>query len=235
MSDLHGNLDIKIEPCDVVCIAGDISPLKYQRNLPSMVPWLAKRFATWAQELPCEKVFLVSGNHDFVFESQIFRLDAIAAATSLGKVVYLENSEYIHEGKKFYGSPWVIGPANWAFYDNTGMLGMIDKSMPDDIDVAIFHQPLSMGGNGTVLQVPDRYIGETFVMDENYVKWLHPDFGSMSLDNIVMGKKPKYVITGHVHSGNHEWCETENGTKYANVSLLDENYKLKYKPTVFDI
>lgn len=36
LSDLHGNLIDNIEPCELVLICGDISPLKYQRSLPSI-------------------------------------------------------------------------------------------------------------------------------------------------------------------------------------------------------
>lgn len=240
ISDLHGNLVDNIPECDYLCIAGDISPLKYQRNLSSMVPWLAKRFALWAEKLPCKKVILVAGNHDFVFQNPDYRDDAIAAATAFGNVLYLENTTCEYDGIRFYGSPWVIGPPNWAFYDHTQQLPMIEETMPEDIDVAVFHQPLSCGKNGTVLQLPDWMIGQTFVVDDilsysDMDKQLHPDFGSASLDRIVMAKRPKYVLTGHVHSGNHEWYDVAEGIKVANVSLLDENYKLKYKPTVFEI
>lgn len=227
ISDTHGNLP-EIPQGDVLCIAGDISPLKYQRNLPSMVPWLAKRFATWADKLPVEKVVLVAGNHDFVFQSPEYRDAAIAAVTSLGKVVYLENSTYEHNGKLFYGSPWVIGPAGWAFYDETKQLEMIEETMPEGVDVAIFHQPLEYGGNGRVLQVPSWMIGQTF--DSSFLTddHLHPSYGSTALDNIVEKKAPKLVVTGHVHSGNHEIVSL-NDTMVANVSLLDEDYKLKYR------
>ena len=237
ISDLHGNLVDTVPECDVLCIAGDISPLKFQRNMPSMISWLAKRFAKWADELPCEKVIFVAGNHDFIFQSPEYRDDAIAAATALGNVVYLENSSYEYNGMKFYGSPWVTGPANWAFYDYTQQLPMIEETMPEDTDIAIFHQPLSCGRNGTVLQIPDWMVGQTFVIDDalDMEKHLHPDFGSTALDRIVMEKKPSYVLTGHVHSGNHEWYDVADGIKVANVSLLDENYKLKYKPMLFEI
>lgn len=227
ISDTHGNLP-EIPQGDVLCIAGDISPLKYQRNLPSMVPWLAKRFATWADKLPVEKVVLVAGNHDFVFQSPEYRDAAIAAVTSLGKVVYLENSTYEHNGKLFYGSPWVIGPAGWAFYDGTKQLEMIEDTMPEGVDVAIFHQPLEYGGNGRVLQVPSWMIGQTFDSSFLLDDHLHPSYGSTALDNIVEKKAPKLVVTGHVHSGNHEIVSL-NDTMVANVSLLDEDYKLKYR------
>lgn len=230
ISDIHGLLLDNIPECDVVCIAGDISPLKFQRNFPSMVPWLAKRFATWANELPCEKVIFVAGNHDFVFENKEFRDSAIAAATAFDKIVYLENSTYKYKGKTFYGSPWVIGPSGWAFYDETKKLKMIENTIPGKVDVAIFHQPLEYGDNGRVLQVPSWMVGSTYpselLKDPNF---LHPSYGSTALDEIVEKKSPKLVMTGHVHSGNHEIVSL-NDTMIVNVSILDEDYKKHYKP-----
>ena len=45
ISDMHGQLDgFEIPVGDVLCIAGDISPLKAQRNMPQMISWLRKTF-----------------------------------------------------------------------------------------------------------------------------------------------------------------------------------------------
>ena len=232
ISDIHGLLmDVKSFPQgDVLCIAGDISPLKAQRNMPQMISWLRKRFITWAEELPVNKILLVAGNHDFVFENSEFKEEAIASLNILSnKITYLENASCMYNGKLFYGSPHVIGPAGWAFYDSTKNLDIIDETMPKNIDVAIFHQPLEYGGNGRVLQVPSWMIGSTFptgfLTDAN----LHPSYGSTVLDSIVEEKKPKLVLTGHVHSGNHELVSFGD-SMIANVSILDEDYKQKYQP-----
>lgn len=231
ISDIHGLLmDVKSFPKgDVLCIAGDISPLKAQRNMPQMLSWLQKRFMPWIESLPCEKVFLVAGNHDFVFEHKDFFWAAIDSIQESGKLIYLNDSYVTYNGKQFYGSPWVVGPKGWAFYDETQKLKMIDLSMPDDVDVAIFHQPLEYGGNGRVLQVPSWMIGSTFPTDFLTDANLHPSYGSTALDNIVEMKKPKLVLTGHVHSGNHELVSFED-SMIANVSILDEDYKQKYQP-----
>jgi len=237
ISDIHGLLmDVKSFPQgDVLCIAGDISPLKAQRNMPQMISWLRKRFITWAEEVPVEKIILVAGNHDFIFETVTeennWRFEAIQSLNILSdKIKYLEDSSFTYKGKVFYGSPWVVGPKGWAFYDETKKLKMIEYSMPDDVDVAIFHQPLEYGGNGKVLQVPSWMIGSTLPTDDfKNDEHLHPSFGSVALDNIVEDKKPKLVLTGHVHSGNHELIPFGD-SMIANVSILDEDYKQKYQP-----
>lgn len=231
ISDIHGLLLQHMPEGDVLCIAGDISPLKAQRNMPQMLSWLQKRFVPWIESLPYEKVFLVAGNHDFVFEHKDFFSAAIDSIQESGKLIYLNNSYVAYNGKKFYGSPWVVGPRGWAFYDETQKLKMIELSMPTDVDVAIFHQPLEFGGNGRVLQVPSWMVGATYptelLKDPNF---LHPSYGSVALDKIVEEKKPKLVLTGHVHSGNHELISFGDNTMVANVSILDEDYKEKYQP-----
>jgi len=229
ISDMHGQLpDPGVFPeGDVLCIAGDISPLKAQRNPPQMISWLRKRFINWIEDLPIKKVFLVAGNHDFVFENPEFKEEAISSLNILStKITYLEDSSAEYEGKVFYGSPWVIGPKGWAFYDED--LDNIVKTMPIDADVCIFHQPLCFGNNGRVLQVPSWMIGKTIsfpVTDE----FFHPDYGSAILDELAILRHPKIILTGHVHSGNHNISELFN-TKIINVSILDEDYKIKYNP-----
>lgn len=230
ISDIHGLLLQHIPECEVLCIAGDISPLKAQRNMPQMLSWLQKRFVPWMNSLPCERVIVVAGNHDFVFENKDFYEAAEDSIKSCPKCVYLNNDTYGYKGKTFYGSPWVVGPAGWAFYDETKKLKMIENTMPGNVDVAIFHQPLEYGNNGRVLQIPSWMVGSTYfselLKDPNY---LHPSYGSAALDEIVKNKAPKLVVTGHVHSGNHEIVNL-NDTMVVNVSIIDEDYTEKYKP-----
>lgn len=241
ISDIHGLLmDPKTFPKgDVLCIAGDISPLKAQRNMPQMISWLRKRFITWVEQLPVDKVFLVAGNHDFIFETiteeNNWRLEAIQSLNILSdKIKYLEDSSHKYNGKVFYGSPWVVGPPNWAFYDPTKKLEIIRETMQFGVDVAIFHQPLEAQDNGRVLQIPSWMVGTTYPSHLLTDELLHPSYGSTALDKIVEKKEPKLVVTGHVHSGNHNlspFCES----KIVNVSILDEDYKQKYKPFEIEI
>ena len=61
---------LKIFPeCDLLIIAGDISPLRIQSNTAKMLEWLEDDFMPWLERQLCQKVVLVAGNHDFIFEA----------------------------------------------------------------------------------------------------------------------------------------------------------------------
>lgn len=62
-SDMHGQLNFKVEPCDIVMICGDIVPLMIQKFTDLSEDWFRDVFIPWCTNLPCEKVLLVAGNH----------------------------------------------------------------------------------------------------------------------------------------------------------------------------
>ena len=70
ISDLHGNL-IDIEPCDLLLICGDISPLEIQRDYIQMTKWIFNEFQEWIMKINCPTIILTPGNHDFWFEKMI--------------------------------------------------------------------------------------------------------------------------------------------------------------------
>lgn len=226
ISDIHGHLPEITKQADILCIAGDFSPLKAQRNAPQMLSWTKKKFMPWIDSLPVGHVILVAGNHDFVMQNSVHEPQMMEIFNQNEKLIYLEDRTISLEGKIIYGSPWVIGPAGWAFYDRE--LIKTTNTMPWDADLCIFHQPLHDQGNGTVMIPP------SWELDA-----LYPDFGSVALDHLCYTRKPKMVVTGHVHTGNHSICEMENiggGTvKFANVSMLNEDYEPFYEPLEFEI
>lgn len=65
LSDLHGYLVPveDFEPCELVCICGDIVPLDIQSNSRKTKQWLKQQFKPWAESLPCNKVLFIAGNH----------------------------------------------------------------------------------------------------------------------------------------------------------------------------
>ena len=64
ISDLHGNLVDNISECNVLCIAGDIIPLKIQRDYEASEKWWLNDFCNWVKDLPCKKVIFTAGNHE---------------------------------------------------------------------------------------------------------------------------------------------------------------------------
>ena len=223
ISDLHGNLIPNIEPCELVLICGDVSPLTYQRSKPSIDGWLKKRFSKWINDLPCEKVFMVAGNHDLCFENRAYdwKTEYIINPTN-GKCVLLENeySDYIaNEGKvyRIFGTPMCHIFGNWAFmYSDEYIYETLNNKMPENCDILISH---------------DAPYGTSDVCFEG---WNRDHLGCEPLRKIVLEKEPTYMFHGHLHTSNHE-LEMLDKTKVYNTSILNERYKITFKPLYLNV
>lgn len=241
ISDIHGDLP-ELPECDVVCCAGDISPLDYQGDQTSMVSWFCLVFLPWVESLPCKKFILVAGNHDFflqnihrrlIDESDGYRRYTWRSASDVmkkilpgnlrskyNKLVYLCDSSYEYEGHRFYGTPWIRDLDRWAFYLDNDSLMEKYNNIPKRCDVIITHMPPKIEGLGEVIQ------GGQFNTGANY--------GSPELADVLKTRDFKYALCGHVHSGQHLPVELD-GKQLVNVSLKNENYDLMYYPFEFEI
>lgn len=218
VSDLHGNL-IDVEPCDILCICGDISPLEIQRDHLQMWKWVWDVFVPWVQELPVDKVFFTPGNHDFWFQKFITEnIKKTLCFATEQKLHILIDEEYVWKGIKIYGTPWIppIGRLeSWAYQAYDAVREEMFDKIPDNVDILISHASPRIDGIG---QVHDK--------DGN----IWEDCGDSALAVEIGRKKPAYAFCGHVHSGSHEIFNTGD-TQIANVSYLDEEYKAgTYKP-----
>ena len=241
ISDIHGMLP-ELPECDVVCCAGDISPLEYQTDQTQMLGWFYLVFLPWVESLPCKKFVMVAGNHDFflqnihrrlIDESDGYRRYTWRSASDVmkkllpgnlrgkyNKLVYLCDSSFEYEGKRFYGTPWIADLSRWAFYLDNDSLMEKYKNIPKKCDVIITHMPPKIEGLGEVIQ------GGCFNTGENY--------GSQELAEVLKTKDFKYALCGHVHSGQHLPVDLD-GKKLVNVSLKNEDYKENYYPFCFEI
>lgn len=236
-SDIHGTLinneDKFWTPGNVLCIAGDISPLEIQHNLIKMNDWMNNTFIPWVMKLPYEYVVLTPGNHDYLFDPIFNTITGHEAYIKYGSDDYTSYSDDIYikyhnftngklhvlidrdvniEGINFYGTPWVSGPRNWPFYLHTKELRRKYENISANTDILITHQPPQYEKLGVVNQ---------------YVYNYGVDYGSQVLFDIIDEKKPSWVLCGHIHSG----CHTpliHNNTNMVNVSLTDEMYVKKY-------
>ena len=209
ISDLHGCVKLKDLDIDgeILCIAGDISPLEIQRNTHKVKNWFINKFIPALEQLPVKKVFLVVGNHDFLFE--------IYHPTDNDKIVYLDKSEYLYQSEdgntyKIYGIPNVQYCGNWAFSTGEEELNKCFDDIPEDTDILITHQPPALADIGTVLEDGDNIpLGNRYLYEQ------------------MLAKNTRLSLCGHIHSGNHNLVHDHN--LYAtNVSLLDEKYELHY-------
>ena len=241
ISDIHGMLP-ELQECDVVCCAGDISPLEYQSDQTQMLGWFYLVFLPWVESLPCKKFVMVAGNHDFflqnihrrlIDESDGYKRYTWRSASDVmkkllpgnlrskyNKLIYLCDSSFEYEGKRFYGTPWIADLSRWAFYLDNDSLMEKYKNIPKKCDVIITHMPPKIEGLGEVIQ------GGCFNTGENY--------GSQELAEVLKTKDFKYALCGHVHSGQHLPVDL-NGKKLVNVSLKNEDYNEMYYPFCFEI
>jgi Icc-related predicted phosphoesterase len=222
IADIHGKLNLSIDKCDILCICGDIVPLNIQRNDDLSYAWLETKFLNWVNKQPCDKVLLIGGNHDFAIYHNPDRIREIFKGT---KVEYLFDNEFVYqyeEGKqvKFYGSPWCHKFYNWAYMDyDDDQLKETFLKMPDDVDVLMTHD-CPYGVCDVILQ-------DVWWADGKHI-------GSKGLAEAVIEKKPRVMITGHLHSTN-KVGEVLGDTMVYNTSVVDETYEMAYQPHYFEV
>lgn len=219
ISDLHGYLP-KIEPCDLLLICGDIMPLSIQFNMPASLEWLSNEFIKWIEALPVDHVIMIAGNHDAVFE----RASRRAKATiNHNKLTYLLNESTIYtsnEGEQItiFGTPYCKIFGNWPFMRTPEYLKEKYSEIPDGVDILISHDAPKIGQVGTILEG----------------RWYGEDAGNIYLADEIKFKRPRWVFSGHIHSGEHSLTLFE-GTKLYNVSIMNEHYEPLNKPLYIEI
>lgn len=231
-SDLHGNLIPDLPTGDILTISGDICPVRGSHSPVSQMHWMNNHFIPWIAELlssgKFKHVVFIAGNHDFVLNSIKKGNDPFYTLVLPEGAHYLIDNEIEIEGVRIYGTPWTPTFGNWAFMYNESILHNFYQKIPEGLDILLSHGP-AYHMNDTILQYPERIEGS-----EEHI-------GSKALAKRVFEVSPKYVIFGHIHSGSHLPEQHALGPKYdktitsVNVSCLDENYNLAYKPFEFSI
>lgn len=210
-SDLHGRLP-RIDPCDVLLIAGDICPIVGDHGPPAQLHWLQNTFAQWCAALPVEEIVVIPGNHDFVFEH-------LGAAYEYGlpQNVHLlidSGTELAGDGPRVFGQPWVPALEKWAFYGSEETLRQMAAAIPDGYDIWMQHGPPAPPATKT---------GDFYALD--YVSPRH--VGNAAITPVVAERGPKLLICGHIHEGFGKF--RIGGTDVFNVSFLDEYYDPRWR------
>lgn len=198
LSDLHGHFPSKIPTCDVLVIAGDVVDFDpgNQMNLRKQI----LDFREWLTELSHGRGILpigIAGNHDLVFQ------EMPGVANNL-PWVYLLDSAYMHEGVRFYGSPWQSWMSGWAFNaperdgPSEPFLNRKFSQIPDGIDVLLTHTPPA-GFHDTV-------------------GGKHR--GSIALNEHIERVKPALAVYGHIHKPG---VEQVDGVTLCNAAYV--NYR----------
>jgi Icc-related predicted phosphoesterase len=215
LSDMHGKL-VALEDVpegDILLIAGDICPWYGGWDLLDQAHWLRDKFTPWLEKLSkkIKHIVGVAGNHDWVFERGSHLLTNMPWH-------YLEASTIKIEGLKIFGSPWTPFFCDWAFNyppdpkESEKFAPELYEKLEDGTDIVITHGPPI----NILDKCPDGHRA-----------------GCWHLKSRIFAVKPKIHVFGHIH-GAHG-IETIDGTTFANVSILNEQYKPTYSPTVLEI
>lgn len=219
ISDCHGELP-KLEPCDLVLICGDIVPLDIQRSATESWIWYNTTFKHWTEELLCNKVLFIAGNHEIGLYRQRMRFYDLFPEDS--KVTYLEDDLYIYEYENrrysIYGTPWCQIFGRWAYMLPDEQLEKMYLGIPYNLDILMTHD--APYGVSDILLQEGYYTGE--------------HIGNKPLAEAILQKAPKIVCHGHLHSTSREF-ELLGDTKVVNCSLKDENYQPVYEPLYLNI
>jgi predicted phosphodiesterase len=239
LADLHGRLQgVVVPPCDLVVIAGDLSPYSW-KQAPNQVPWLEAVFAPWLERIAAEAgapVVGIAGNRDFAWwwDRRVFE-----------KLpwTYLRDAEATLAGARVYGSPWCprrrarpkadepqppsppLPPGakvpHWPPRGRGGvfMAGGEDElaehfgAIPDGIDVLLTH-------------TPPRGHGDLTSTNEHV--------GSTALLAAIELRRPALSVFGHIHEGRVE--PTRAGrTLCANSAICDRWFERRHQPWLIDV
>lgn len=154
---------------------------------------------------------LVAGNHDTYLE----HIGKDVAKSLFTNVIYLENELVEIEGLRIYGSPYSPEFNNWSFmYQRCSLEAKnIWQQIPENLDILVTHAP--------PYGILDRNLSDIRC-------------GCEVLQREILKKKPKLSCFGHIHRYGGQSTTQENIDFY-NCSVLDEEYKLKNKPTIIEI
>lgn len=186
VSDQHGNLT-NIPECDLLIIAGDISP-RENHSLGYQEVWLDAAFKYWAKSQPAKKIILIAGNHEFLFQERKSKVYDILK--KIPNLTYLEDDYCYYEDFKIYGSPWQLYHGGWAYNLYEPDLKEKFNLIPNDTNILVTHSPPTGYGD----KAPKSYEDDTV--------WPEPEhIGSPSLLERIKTVKPILTVFGHVHSG----------------------------------
>lgn len=228
-SDLHGNMPYITTPFDLLLICGDICPA-HDHYFSYQIEWIQYEFSKWINTLPFKnefsKVVFIPGNHDFALERiQKEHLDVFNIETQ-NRCVFLRNTGYNYEyisdngleTLSIFGTPYCKIFGSWAFMVSDQKLEEKFSEIPDGLDILITHDSPSLNELGKI-----------------HSGWsAGTDAGNHILDRFILEKKPKFVFSGHIHSGNHAF-EKVGDTYMANVSYINEEYRPFYQILEFTL
>lgn len=224
IADMHGRLPVITQEADIMFICGDISPFSIQFHKPAMQSWLLTTFTDWINSLNVEKVYMVAGNHDAIFQGMKHGAILELRQKTKFKLEYIKNElfNYIdNDGKlwSIFGTPYCSYYGTWPFMVPDDVLREKFEDIPYDVDFIISHDtPYGIGTQDVIIEKGD-----------------NEHIGNVPLREALDTRKFRWLFHGHIHGSNHEPDEF-NGGQVVCVSMLNEECDLElYKPFYLEI
>uniref|UniRef100_A0A7S1LMR8 Calcineurin-like phosphoesterase domain-containing protein n=1 Tax=Alexandrium catenella TaxID=2925 RepID=A0A7S1LMR8_ALECA len=212
ISDTHGahrQLTTQLPEGDVLLHAGDFTMAGEHG--------IVEDFGQWLRSLPYAQKFVIAGNHDLCFDSQLpceCRGHDILARAGGETVTYLEGTCASFRGLRIFGGPWQPEFGNWAFGLQRGPeLAARWEEVPEETDVLLVHGPPL--GRGDACKHGSRV-------------------GCADLLKAVQARiRPSFCVFGHIHED--PGASSDGSTCYVNATSCDFDYRCVRPPLVFDL
>lgn len=238
LSDLHGDLSIKIPPCHACLIAGDLCPWgghRHVRTVADQALWLATEFRAWVKDQPCPRFFVTWGNHDWVGEKiphLVPKIPNVEFLCDSGSRLAYDRHPEPDEEYKVWGTPWQPPFYDWAFNLPDPDLAAKWELIPMDTDILICHGPPRNFGDMVAKKAGRKLADHELETPDGVL------VGSHSLYKRIAVVQPKLVVFGHIHPGRGKWqLAHPSGRKsiLANVAVVNDEYKIVHEPMVFEL
>lgn len=201
-SDIHqsGLEDITDTDCGTIVLAGDfMEKAKHHSDFGKAERWWDEHFLPWCESHKNQQIVIIGGNCDkWLYENR----DHIEWPEN---VHYLDDSLSEVNGMKVYGTSWCPHNMNGAWEVDDEKLEEEFAKIPEGLDILVTHVPPK--GDGLSLDRDDKNGG---------------NFGSEALTKAILEKKPKIVLCGHIHRGDHKPVKIGDSI-VMNVSRVDDD------------
>jgi len=167
-------------------------------------------FLDWFTSLHYPHKIFIAGNHDFFLE-KISHSSEEKELIPAG-IHYLNDSGVTIGNLSIWGSPVQPQYYNWAFNRKRGSeIQQHWDMIPPKTNILITHGP------------------PFEILDSNS---LGENVGCKNLLSTINVIRPSFHVFGHIHESYGRL--TKNGTDFMNACILNEEYRFKNKPHVFD-
>jgi Icc-related predicted phosphoesterase len=219
LSDLHGNFP-KIESLldqeiDLLLVVGDIAGGSHTTN--AQYKSMGK-FFNWVEEINPKHCVITPGNHDYWEWSLMFKYRN--KPKNLHCVI---DNWILIDGLMVYATPWSLPFMDWNWMKSDDRLKIHYENIHPDTDILMTHGP--------ALGMCDMPLSPV----RGSMRYEH--MGSMSLLEELWKREIPRVLSGHIHSAAHSDIKLapNHETICSCVSILDEEYKFKYQPKIFEV